>query len=92
MEFLKSPAGKIPVSGIAIGPVQRKNAMRVGVMLESTGSARNLQELLTFNVKVITEAKELAEAEGVRIFTADIRVTLQFIIHFSPASTLASSK
>ena len=34
LEFLRSPAVKIPVSGIAIGPIHRKDVMRASVMLE----------------------------------------------------------
>lgn len=34
LEFLRSPAVKIPVSGINIGPVHRRDVMRASVMLE----------------------------------------------------------
>lgn len=33
LEFLKSPAVKIPVSGINIGPVAKRDVMRASVML-----------------------------------------------------------
>lgn len=35
LEFLKSPAVKIPVSGINIGPVAKRDVMRASVMLVS---------------------------------------------------------
>lgn len=34
LEFLKSPAVSIPVSGISIGPVHKKDVMKASVMLE----------------------------------------------------------
>ena len=34
LEFLRSPTVKIPVSGINIGPVHRRDVMRASVMLE----------------------------------------------------------
>jgi translation initiation factor 5B len=70
LEFLKSPAVKIPVSGISIGPVHKKDIMRASVMLER--KRKEFATILAFDVKVTTEAKELAEEIGVRIFTADI--------------------
>ncbi|CAI7893108.1 unnamed protein product [Closterium sp. NIES-53] len=70
LEFLKSPAVKIPVSGIAIGPVHKKDVMRASVMLER--KKKEYAVILAFDVKVSTEAREMAEELGVRIFTADI--------------------
>ncbi|GJP72381.1 hypothetical protein CLOP_g3120, partial [Closterium sp. NIES-67] len=70
LEFLKSPAVKIPVSGIAIGPVHKKDVMRASVMLER--KRKEYAVILAFDVKVSTEAREMAEELGVRIFTADI--------------------
>ena len=70
LEFLKSPAVKIPVSGINIGPVHKKDVMRASVMLEK--GRKKFACLLAFDVPVTREAREMAESLGVRIFTADI--------------------
>ncbi|XP_020890173.1 eukaryotic translation initiation factor 5B [Arabidopsis lyrata subsp. lyrata] len=69
LEFLKSPAVKIPVSGIGIGPVHKKDIMKAGVMLEKK---KEYATILAFDVKVTTEARELADEMGVKIFCADI--------------------
>ena len=34
LEFLRSPAVKIPVSGISIGPIHKRDIMRANVMME----------------------------------------------------------
>ena len=70
LEFLKSPAVKIPVSGINIGPVHKKDVMRASVMLEK--GRHKFACLLAFDVPVTREAREMAESLGVKIFTADI--------------------
>ncbi|MCL7043826.1 hypothetical protein MKW94_024179 [Papaver nudicaule] len=69
LEFLKSPAVNIPVSGISIGPVHKKDVMRASVMLERK---KEYATILAFDVKVTPEARELAEESGVKIFCADI--------------------
>ncbi|CDY45947.1 BnaA02g17730D [Brassica napus] len=69
LEFLKSPAVKIPVSGIGIGPVHKKDIMKAGVMLERK---KEYATILAFDVKVTTDARELADEMGVKIFCADI--------------------
>ncbi|CAN6472370.1 unnamed protein product [Victoria cruziana] len=68
LEFLKSV--KIPVSGINIGPVHKKDVMRASVMLER--KKKEYAIILAFDVKVTPEAKELADEAGVKIFMADI--------------------
>lgn len=70
LEFLKSPAVKIPVSGINIGPVHKRDVMRASVMLEK--GRKKFACLLAFDVPVTREARELSESLGVRVFTADI--------------------
>jgi translation initiation factor 5B len=60
---------QIPVSGINIGPVHKKDVMRAGVMLERRPE---FAVILAFDVKVAPEAAEIAETMGVKIFTADI--------------------
>ncbi|KAI9218279.1 P-loop containing nucleoside triphosphate hydrolase protein [Blastocladiella britannica] len=60
---------KIPVSGINIGPVHKKDVVKASVMLES---AKEYAVMLCFDVKVEKEAMELAEDVGVTVFQADI--------------------
>jgi len=50
LEFLKSPAVAIPVSGIAIGPIHKKDVMRASVMLER--KRKEYAVILAFDVKV----------------------------------------
>ncbi|KAJ7265927.1 hypothetical protein B0H12DRAFT_1100146 [Mycena haematopus] len=67
LDFLKS--SKIPVSGINIGPVHKKDVMRAGTMLEK---AKELACILCFDVQVDKDAERLAEEMGIRLFKADI--------------------
>ncbi|KAJ1388440.1 Translation protein, beta-barrel domain superfamily [Sesbania bispinosa] len=69
LEFLKTPEVNIPVSGISIGPVHKKDVMKASVMLEKK---REYATILAFDVKVTPEARELADELGVKIFIADI--------------------
>ncbi|KAI8981078.1 hypothetical protein BDB01DRAFT_724490 [Pilobolus umbonatus] len=67
LEFLRT--SKIPVSGINIGPVHRKDVVKASVMLDK---AREFAVMLCFDVKIDKDAEELAEELGIRVFTADI--------------------
>ncbi|KAK7471227.1 eukaryotic translation initiation factor 5B [Stygiomarasmius scandens] len=67
LDFLK--VSKIPVSGINIGPVHKKDVMRAGTMLER---AKELAVILCFDVAVDKDAERMAEEMGIRIFKADI--------------------
>ncbi|KAF9085273.1 hypothetical protein BGX29_001438 [Mortierella sp. GBA35] len=67
LEFLR--VSKIPVSGINIGPVHKKDIMRASTMLEKS---KELACLLCFDVKVDKEAEAMAEEMGIKIFKADI--------------------
>ncbi|KAF5467756.1 hypothetical protein F2P56_011974 [Juglans regia] len=69
LEFLKSPAVNIPVSGIGIGPVHKKDVMKASVMLEKK---REYATILAFDIKLMPDAEELAKDLGVTIFQADI--------------------
>ncbi|ORZ35581.1 hypothetical protein BCR44DRAFT_1433804 [Catenaria anguillulae PL171] len=60
---------KIPVSGINIGPVHKKDVVKASVMLDR---AKEFAVMLCFDVKVEKEAQEMAEDVGVTVFTADI--------------------
>ncbi|ESK87959.1 eukaryotic translation initiation factor 5b [Moniliophthora roreri MCA 2997] len=67
LDFLK--VSKIPVSGINIGPVHKKDVMRAATMLEK---ARELACILCFDVTVDKDAERMAEEMGIRLFKADI--------------------
>ncbi|KAH9483008.1 Eukaryotic translation initiation factor 5B [Psilocybe cubensis] len=67
LDFLKS--SKIPVSGINIGPVFKRDVMRASTMLEK---AKELACILCFDVPIDKEAERLAEEMGIRLFKADI--------------------
>ncbi|KAG0297520.1 hypothetical protein BGZ96_006029 [Linnemannia gamsii] len=67
LEFLR--VSNIPVSGVNIGPVHKKDIMRASTMLEKS---KELACLLCFDVKVDKEAEQMAEEMGIRIFKADI--------------------
>ncbi|PPQ68655.1 hypothetical protein CVT24_005386, partial [Panaeolus cyanescens] len=67
LDFLKS--SKIPVSGINIGPVYKRDVMRCATMLEK---AKELACILCFDVPIDKEAERLAEEMGIRLFKADI--------------------
>lgn len=60
---------QIPVSGIAIGPVYKKDVMRAATMLERK---REYAIILAFDVAVSAEAQQWAREMGVQIFTADV--------------------
>lgn len=67
LEFLKQ--SKIPVNGINIGPVFKRDIMRCATMLEKTP---DLAVMLCFDVAIDKEAEKLAEEIGVKIFSANI--------------------
>ena len=67
LSFLQD--SKIPVSGINIGPVHKKDVIRASVMLER---AREYAQILAFDVKIDKDAEDLAEEVGVKIFSADV--------------------
>ncbi|KAB5593240.1 Translation initiation factor 5B [Ceratobasidium theobromae] len=67
LEFLR--VSQIPVSGINIGPVHKRDVMRSATMLEK---AKELACILCFDVTVDKEAEKLAEELGIRLFKADI--------------------
>ncbi|KAG7597798.1 Translation protein beta-barrel domain superfamily [Arabidopsis suecica] len=68
LEFLKSSDVKVPVSGIGIGPVHKKDIMKAGIMLEKK---EEFATILAFDVKITAEARELADKKGVKIFCDD---------------------
>jgi translation initiation factor 5B len=79
LDFLK--ASKIPVSGVNIGPVHKKDVMRAATMLER---ARELACILCFDVAIDKDAERLAEEMGIRLFRGKFKSCPDsFIPHFS---------
>jgi translation initiation factor 5B len=78
LEFLKQ--SKIPVNGINIGPVYKRDVMRCATMLEKSP---DLAVMLCFDVEIDKDAEKLAEEMGVKIFSARIIYHLfdNFIAH-----------
>ena len=68
LSFLKDM--KIPVSGINIGPVYKKDVIRASIMLER---CKEYAQLLAFDVK---DAEQYALDKGVTIFSANINYHL----------------
>jgi translation initiation factor 5B len=60
---------KIPVAGIGIGPVHKRDVMIASVMMERSPEHACI---LAFDVKVAVDAREMATKMGVKIFEADI--------------------
>ena len=67
LTFLKDM--KIPVSGINIGPVHKKDIIRASIMLER---CKEYAQLLAFDVPIDKDAEQLAQEMGVQIFSANI--------------------
>lgn len=63
LDFLK--VSKIPVSGINIGPVHKKDVMRCATVLEK---AKELACILCFDVTVDRDAERLADELGIQLF------------------------
>ncbi|KAI9504287.1 P-loop containing nucleoside triphosphate hydrolase protein [Coemansia spiralis] len=78
LEFLR--VSKIPVAGIGLGPVHKKNVTRASVMLER---AKEFAVMLCFDVKIDKDAQDMADEIGLKVFTADIIYHLfdQFTAH-----------
>ena len=70
LAFLRDPRVNIPVAGINIGPVHKRDVMGASVMLER--KRKEYATILAFDVKVEPAAAELAAEMGIKIFTADI--------------------
>jgi hypothetical protein len=79
LDFLK--VSKIPVSGINIGPVHKKDIMRAATMLEK---AKELACILCFDVTVDKEAEKLAEEMGIRLFKGASHIRFPLYVNAGP--------
>ena len=73
LDFLKS--SQIPVSGINIGPVHKKDVMRCATVLEK---AKEFACILCFDVPVDKDAERLADELGIRLFKGTYNMNLLF--------------
>lgn len=69
LEYMRT--SKVPVSGVNIGPVFKKDVMTAQNQIEN-GYKKEYATILAFDIKVTPEAAEYADKIGVKIFTADI--------------------
>ncbi|GFQ91182.1 eukaryotic translation initiation factor 5B [Trichonephila clavata] len=67
MEFLTE--SKIPVSGVRIGPVTKKDVMKASAMLAHDPT---FAVILAFDVRIEREAQELADSLNIKVFHANI--------------------
>jgi len=69
LEFLYQM--KIPVTSVNIGPVHKKDVLKA---MKSIGENRKREfaTILAFDVKVMPEAQNFAEENGIKVFTANI--------------------
>jgi translation initiation factor 5B len=71
LQFLQHDCNPpIPVSGINIGPIYKRDVLRASIMLEK--GKPEFATILAFDVKIDADARTYAQETGVRIFTADI--------------------
>jgi len=68
LNFLKNDC-KVPVSGIRIGPVHKKDVTKASIMLEHK---REYAVILAFDVPVTKDARTEAKRVGVLIFESDV--------------------
>ena len=69
MEHLAQHDPPVPVAHIGLGPLHKKDVIVAAGMLEHSPEYATI---LAFDVKVTREARDVAQDEGVNIFTADI--------------------
>ena len=72
LEFLYQM--EIPVSSVNIGPVHKKDILKAMKNLVATSEGINKEYacMLAFDVKVMPDAQQFAEEEGIKVFTAKI--------------------
>jgi translation initiation factor 5B len=78
LEFLRQ--SKIPVSGINVGPVHKKDVMRAAAMLEK--ERKELACILCFDVPIDKDAEKMAEEMGVKLFKGVFLVSLSPFLLF----------
>eukprot|EP01138_Halocafeteria_seosinensis_P004716 gb/GECG01004822.1/.p1 GENE.gb/GECG01004822.1/~~gb/GECG01004822.1/.p1 ORF type:complete len:1051 (+),score=276.13 gb/GECG01004822.1/:1-3153(+) len=80
IHHLKTMDPPIPVAGVNLGTVHKKNVKEACAMLERKPE---YAVILAFDVKISAEARQYAEENGIKIFSADIiyHLTDEFTNH-----------
>lgn len=63
---------KIPVAGVNIGPVHRKDVMKATKAINQEKVKKEFATILAFDVKVVADAQDFADKNDIKIFTAQI--------------------
>ena len=72
LQFLRvDTSPPIPVSSVGIGTIFKKDVNKISIMKEKKG-CEEYATILAFDVPIDKDAREFADKEGVKIFTADI--------------------
>ena len=61
---------KIPVAGVNIGPVHKKDVTKALKAINQTHVKKEYATILAFDVKVVAEAQAFADENNIKIFTA----------------------
>ena len=70
LEFLKTM--KIPVTSINIGPVYKKDILKAMKSIQGENPMKEFATVLAFDVKVLPDAQQFADDNGIMVFTANI--------------------
>lgn len=70
LELLKG--NKIPVSAVGLGPIYKRHMLKVLKACEKKADKEEYATVLSFEMEPDKEAKEIAEDNGIKIFTAKI--------------------
>jgi translation initiation factor 5B len=69
LQYLHTHKPPVPVASVGIGPLHKKDVMIASTMLEHK---QVYATILAFDVKITSDASDMAERLGVKIITADI--------------------
>eukprot|EP01017_Pseudomicrothorax_dubius_P049556 TRINITY_DN922_c0_g1_i4.p1 TRINITY_DN922_c0_g1~~TRINITY_DN922_c0_g1_i4.p1 ORF type:complete len:222 (-),score=72.06 TRINITY_DN922_c0_g1_i4:52-717(-) len=65
---------KIPVANICVGPVSKEDVMRAmaPLILQEKAAKEEFAVILAFDVKIMADAQEFADTNGIKVMTANI--------------------
>ena len=63
---------KIPVSGVNIGPVHKKDVLKACKAISQEKAVKEYATILAFDVRVMPDAQTFADENQIKVFTANI--------------------